>query len=51
MVVDNDNVLYSVNLLTGQAQRLGKFPTGSVIVDVTAPTTLGLPRHRAAAPR
>jgi hypothetical protein len=51
MVVDNDNFLYSVNLATGQAQRLGKFPTGSVIVDLTAPTTLGLKRHRAAAPR
>jgi hypothetical protein len=51
MVVDNDNVLYSVNLATGQALRLGKFPTGSVVADLTAPTTPGLPRHRAVAPR
>jgi hypothetical protein len=39
VVLDNDNILYSVNLTTGQATSLGKFPTGSVITDLSAPTT------------
>jgi hypothetical protein len=36
MVLDNDNIPYSVNLTTGQATALGKFPAGSVITDLTA---------------
>ena len=45
VVLDNDNILYSINLATGQATSLGKFPTGSVITDFTAPTVPF--RHRA----
>ena len=39
MVVDNNNILYTVNLATGQATSLGKFPDGSVIMGLSAPTT------------
>jgi hypothetical protein len=45
VVLDNDNILYSVNLTTGQATSLGKFPSGSVITDLTAPTTGPLRRR------
>jgi Domain of unknown function (DUF4394) len=47
MVVDNDNVLYSVDLSTGHATSLGVFPTGSVITDLSVPTVPF--RHRAVA--
>jgi len=45
VVLDNDNILYSVNLATGQATSLGKFPTGSAITDLSAPTTGPLRRR------
>jgi len=47
MVVDNDNVLYSVDVSTGHATSLGTFPTGSVITDLSVPTLAF--RHRAVA--
>jgi hypothetical protein len=37
VVLDNDNILYQINLSTGQATSLGKFPTGSVISDLSVP--------------
>jgi len=45
VVLDNNNILYLVNLSTGQATSLGKFPTGSVITDLSVPTVPF--RHRA----
>ncbi len=35
-VVDNDSVLYSINLATGAATSLGSLPAGTAIRDVTA---------------
>jgi hypothetical protein len=37
VVLDNDNILYQINLSTGQATSLGKFPAGSVIEDLSVP--------------
>ena len=47
IVVDNNNVLYSLNLGTGEGTALGQFPTGSVITDLSVPTVPF--RHRAVA--
>lgn len=39
-VVDNNNVLYTINLTTGQATALGALPAGTVITGLSAPTAL-----------
>jgi hypothetical protein len=33
---DNDDILYSVNLTTGIATRIGPFPNGSAIMGIAA---------------
>lgn len=36
MVVDNNDILYSVNLSTGKATAIGPFPNGSAIMGLSA---------------
>jgi hypothetical protein len=37
IVVDNNNVLYSIDLATGAGTSLGQFPSGSVVSDLSVP--------------
>lgn len=48
MVIDNDHILYSVNLTTGHATRIGPFPSGSAVFGIAASGGPdALQRHRA----
>jgi hypothetical protein len=48
MVVDNNDILYSVNLSTGHATAIGPFPNGSAIMGIAASGGPDVhPRHRA----